>query len=390
MNKQRAMETKLARIAEISKDKPKEIFTSIYHLLNKELLIICHRELNGNKAIGIDGITKLEYEENLEENITQLEEELRSMTYKPEPAKRVYIPKANGKVRGLAIAVYEDKIVQLALKKIIEAIFEPKFLDCMYGFRPKRGCHEALRALNTNIVTRKVSYVVEADIKGFFDHVDHKWLITCIEQHIKDTRIIRLIERFIKAGVIEDGIKINISEGTPQGSILSPILANIYMHYVLALWFEKKVRTNFKGESYITIYADDFVCCFQYRHEAEYFYKELLSNRLGKFNLELAEDKTRLIPFGRFTEQGITKPDTFDFLGFTHYCSKSNNGKFRVKRKTSKKKYNSKIKEYKMWIKRNRNMKLKCIIYKTNEKLRGHYQYFRNNRQYENDMQILL
>ena len=372
------METKLTRICEISKTKPKEIFTSIYHFLNKDLLIMCHNELNGKKATGLDGITKEEYEKDLENNITQLVEELQNMRYKPSPAKRVYIPKANGKLRGLAIAQYEDKIVQLAVKKIVEAIYEPKLLDCMYGFRPNRSCHKALKALNKNIEQGRVNYVVEADIKGFFDNIDHKWLIKCIEQHIKDTRMIRLIKRFLIAGIMEDGKYIKTEQGTPQGSILSPVLANIYMHYVLALWFEKKVKPNFKGESYITIYADDYVCCFQYKQEAELFYKTLLPNRLDKFNLELAKDKTRMLLFGTFAEQNTKgrKPETFDFLGFTHYCSKSKKGRFRVKRKTSRKKKKMQIKEYKNWIKRNRNLPLKDIINKTNEKLRGYYQYF--------------
>ena len=378
MKQQNIMKTKLARITEISKERPKEIFTSIYHFMNKELLIMCHNELDGKKATGLDGVTKAEYDENLEKNIEQLERNLQSMSYRPEPARRVYIPKANGKLRGLSIAKYEDKIVQLALKKIIEAIYEPKLLDCMYGFRPNRGCHQALKVLNRNIERGKVSYVVEADIKGFYDHVDHEWLIKCVEQHIKDMRIIRLIKRFLKAGIMEEGKYIKTTEGTAQGSILSPILANIYMHYVLALWFEKKIRMSFKGESYITIYADDYVCCFQYKKEAEQFYKELLPNRLKKFNLELAEDKTRLIAFGRFAQENSKngKPETFDFLGFTHYCSKAKDGRFRVKRKTSRKKKSMKIKEYKIWIKENRNKELKYIIKKTNEKLRGHYQYF--------------
>lgn len=378
MKQQNIMKTKLARITEISKERPKEIFTSIYHFMNKELLIMCHNELDGKKATGLDGVTKAEYDENLEKNIEQLERNLQSMSYRPEPARRVYIPKANGKLRGLSIAKYEDKIVHLALKKIIEAIYEPKLLDCMYGFRPNRGCHQALKVLNRNIERGKVSYVVEADIKGFYDHVDHEWLIKCVEQHIKDMKIIRLIKRFLKAGIMEEGKYIKTTEGTPQGSILSPILANIYMHYVLALWFEKKIRMSFKGESYITIYADDYVCCFQYKKEAEQFYKELLPNRLKKFNLELAEDKTRLIEFGKFAQENSKngKPETFDFLGFTHYCSKAKDGRFRVKRKTSRKKKSMKIKEYKIWIKENRNKELKYIIKKTNEKLRGHYQYF--------------
>ena len=239
------MKTKLERIAEISIAKPKEVFTSIYHLINKELLIECHNELDGRKANGIDGITKEEYNKNLEENIQNLVNKLKTKSFKPTPAKRVYIPKANGKMRGLAIAIYEDKIVQLALKKLVESIFEPKFMECMYGFRPNRSCHQALKQLNYTIQCKKVSYVVDADIKGYFDHVDHKWLIKCIEQHIKDPNIIRLINKFLKAGIIENKRYYGTIEGTPQGSILSPVLANIYMHYVLVLWFEKIVKFDF-------------------------------------------------------------------------------------------------------------------------------------------------
>ena len=378
MKQQNIMETKLARIAEISNENPKEIFTSIYHFLNKDLLTLCHKELDGKKATGLDGTTKAEYEENLEENIEQLVKELQSMAYKPSPAKRVYIPKANGKMRGLAIANYEDKIVQLALKKIIEAIFEPKFPECMYGFRPNKGCHDALRMLNNIIETKKISYIVDADIKGFFDHVDHEWLIKCVEQHIKDPRIIRLIKRFLRAGIIEKTEFEETTEGTPQGSILSPILANIYMYYILTLWFERKVKKNLKGECYITIYADDFVCCFQYKHEAELFMNKLLPERLKKFNLEVAEEKTRLIEFGRFAKERSKngKVDTFDFLGFTHYCGKSKKGYFRVKRKTSKKKLNKSIKEFRIWIRNNRNLRATTIIKLLNIKLRGYYQYY--------------
>lgn len=210
------METKLARITQISREKPKEIFTSIYHLLNEEMLKQCHKELNGHKATGLDGVTKADYEGNLEENIQELAKELQTMSFVPSPAKRVYIPKTNGKMRGLAIANYEDKIVQLAMKKIIEAIFEPKFPNCMYGFRPGRSCHDALKALNRDIENGKVSYIVDADIKGDFDHVDHEWLIRCVEQHRKDSRVLRTIRRFLKAGIIEKTEKIETIEGTPQ------------------------------------------------------------------------------------------------------------------------------------------------------------------------------
>lgn len=372
------VETKLARIAQISKEKPKEVFTSLYHLINEELLMICHKELNANKASGLDGITKTEYELNLQENIAELARKLQNMSYIPPPAKRIYIPKANGKMRGLAIANYEDKIVQLALKKIIEPIYEPKFTSDMFGFRPNRGCHDALKSLNRNIENGKVSYVVDADIKGYFDHINHEWLIKCVEQHIKDSRIIRMIKRFLKAGIIENTVKLQTTEGTPQGSILSPVLANIYMYYVIALWFEKKIKTNFKGECYATIYADDTVFCFQYKNEAELFVNRLLPKRLEKFNLELAIEKTKLILFGKFAKERSKngKVDTFDFLGFTHYCGKSKKGYFRVKRKTAKKKFNAKVKEMKIWIKDHRYLKTTEMIKQINIKLRGHYQYY--------------
>ena len=367
------METKISRIAQRAKENPKEVFTSIYHLINEELLIECHKELEKNKATGQDGISKDEYEENLEGNIRQLAKELRNKSYKPTPAKRVYIPKANGKVRGIAIANYEDKIVQLAIKKIIEAIYEPKFLNCMYGFRPKRGCHDATKELAHILYSGTYKYVVEADIKGFFDNINHKWLMRCLEQHIKDTNLLRLINRYLKAGIIEKEVYIKSEEGTPQGGILSPVLANIYMHYVLSLWFKIRIQDRFLGESRIIIYADDFVCCFQRKGNAEQFMKELLPKRLEKFGLELAEEKTKLIKFDRNNPRNSK---TFDFLGFTYYIGKSTKGFYIPKVKTSKKKYRDKLKEYNNWLKQNRNLKAKEIIRKTNEKLRGHYHYF--------------
>lgn len=230
MKQQNVMETKLARIAEISKKRPQEVFTSIYHFLNKELLMLCHKELNGKKATGLDGVTKAEYEEDLENNIEQLVKEIQNMRYKPSPAKRVFIPKANGKVRGLAIATYEDKIVQMAVKKVIEAIYEPKLLDTMYGFRPNRSCHDALKELSWTIERKKVNYVVDADIRSFFDKVDHEWLIKCLEQHIKDPRIIRLIKRFLKAGIIEKNrIQRNNRRNTTRFNIKSSISEYIYV-----------------------------------------------------------------------------------------------------------------------------------------------------------------
>lgn len=375
---QKIMETKLLRIAEISRNNSKERFTSIYHLINEELLLMCHKELDGNKATGIDKQTKAQYEINLEENIKDLTKRLKNKSYKPSPVRKVEIPKANGKTRPLGISNYEDKIVQLALKKLIEAIYEPKFLDCMCGFRPDKGCHTAIKQLSDTIERRKVGYIVEADIKGFFNNVNHDWLIKCLEHHIKDPNIIRLVKKFLKAGVMEHGKYYDTETGTPQGSILSPVLANIYMHYVLALWFEKVIKKNFKGEAYITIYADDYVCCFQNKKEAECFYNELLPKRLMKFGLQLEPTKTRLIEFGRFAQERRNgkRPETFNFLGFTFYCGKNRNGKFNVKKKTDKKKYAKKISEFNQWCKENRHLKVNELIHKTNIKLQGHYRYF--------------
>lgn len=371
------METKLNRIAELSSINANEVFTSIYHLLNKELLMQCHQEQDKNKAKGIDGISKEDYEQNLDENLDNLVLRLKNKSYKPSPTLRKYIPKGNGKQRPLGIASYEDKIVQKALKKLIEAIYEPRFLDCMYGFRPNRGCHDALKSLNWIIESKKINYVLDADIKGFFENIDHEWLMKCLETKIKDKNILGLVKKYLKAGLMEDNVYSATEVGTAQGSNLSPVLANIYMHYVLTLWFYKEVRKEMKGESYLIVYADDFVCCFQYKKEAEEFYR-MLQERLRRFGLELEMSKSRLINFGRFANEDNKpdKPETFDFLGFTHYCGVSKNGKFRVKRKTSKKKYGEKVKKFEQWMKENRIQPLKTIIPKVNKKLVGHYNYY--------------
>lgn len=372
------MTTKITRINQIAKENPNEVFTSIYHLINKELIEECFNELDGNKATGIDKITKDEYLMKKEENLEILLNKLKNKSYRPSPARKVNIPKSNGKVRGLAIANFEDKIVQLALKKIIEAIYEPKFTDNMFGFRPNRGCHDALRQITIDIERHLTNYVVEADIKGYFDNINHDKLIDCLKLHIKDQNIIKLVKKFLKAGILEKG-KFQIGEyGTPQGSILSPVLANIYMYYLLIMWFEDTIKKEIRGFASIINYADDFICCFQNKDEAERFYKELLPNRLKNGGLELAQDKTRMIEFGRFaiTNCKNRKPKTFDLLGFTHYCSTSKSGKFRVKRKTSSKKFRKKLSEFNDWCKENRNLKLDEIMITFKKKLIGHYNYF--------------
>lgn len=375
------MTTKIARINQIAKGKPKEVFTSIYHLINLELLKECYDELDGNKAIGLDKVTKDMYFMNLDENLNNLVDRLKAKSYRPSPARKVNIPKANGKLRGLAIANFEDKIVQLAVKKIVEAIYEPKFPKNMFGFRPNRSCHDCLKYLNYCIENRYTNYILDADIKGYFDNINHDMLMKCIEKHIKDTNLLRLIKRFLKAGIMENGIYTKGEIGTPQGSILSPVLANIYMYYALIAWFEVKIKPKYYGFIEIVNYADDLVICFQYESVAKIVYREM-QERLRQCGLEFALDKTRLIEFGRFasenrSKKGQGKPETFDFLGFTHYCSKSNKtGRFRVKRKTSKKKFKQKVQEFKLWIKENRNKPLKEIMSTASKKLIGHYNYY--------------
>ena len=373
------METKLARIAQLSKENSDMVFTSVGHLINKEMLTDCHEKMDDDKAVGIDGITKEEYARNLDENLDKLVERLKQKSYKPKPARRVEIPKDNGRTRPLSIYCYEDKLVQEALRRILEAVYEPHFYDEMMGFRPNRSCHKALRKLNTMLEREKTSYVLDADIKGFFDHLDHEWIVRFVESKIKDPNIIRLLKRFLKAGIMKDYHFEESESGVGQGSICSPILANIYMHYVLVWWFKEIVVPKQKGYAGIVVYADDFVCCFQYKEEAKQFY-EWLKHRMEHFGLELEEEKSRLIEFGRFAEENCrkrgTKPETFNFLGFTHYCSKSKNGKFRVKRKTSRKKFARKCKEVHKLIGTMRPMKTKDIIAKLNQILVGYYHYY--------------
>ena len=373
------METKLERISQLSKENPEMVFTSIGHFINKELLKECHEKMDGDKAVGMDGVTKEEYGRNLEENLDALMERLKKKSYRPQPARRVEIPKDNGKTRPLSIYCYEDKLVQEALRRVLEAVFEPHFYDEMMGFRPKRSCHMALRKLNGMLEKRPTNYVLDADIKGFFDHIDHEWAVRFIESRIKDPNIIRLVRRMLKAGIMRDFQYEETEEGSGQGSVCSPVIANIYMHYVLVWWFKEKVKASLKGYADIIVYADDFVCCFQYREEAEEFY-ERLKRRMKHFGLELEENKSRLIEFGRYAverrEKEGKKPETFAFLGFTHYCSQSRNGKFRVKRKTNKKKFAKKCREVHRKIAQMRILPLQEIIKKLNQMLVGYYHYY--------------
>lgn len=366
------MGTKLRSLTLRAREDPKCRFISLARLLTEDFLRGCFRELKRDKASGIDGVSVKEYEVKLEENLRDLVMRLKSKKYKPQPVRRVYIPKGRGGKRGLG--------VPMGIKKILEAIFEVDFLDVSFGFRPNRSCHSALDRLDKAIMTKPVNSVVDMDIERFFDTIDHHWLMECLKQRIKDTSLLRLIARFLKAGIMEEGKFIETDKGTPQGGVLSPILANIYLHYILDMWFEKAVKKRLKGFAQLIRYADDFIVCFQSRSKAEAFGK-MLERRLSKFGLKIAEGKLRIIGFGRYVwgkaQREGKKVGTFDFLGFTHYCGKTKRGKFKLGRKTSSLKFRQKIRAMNLWMKKVRNLVgLEEWWEVLRLKLIGHYRYY--------------
>jgi len=374
------MTTKLMSLTLRAEENPRCKFISLAHLLSEDFLRGCFWELKRDKASGIDGVSVKGYEVNLEENIKELVARLKAKRYKPQPVRRVYIPKSDGSKRALGVSAVEDKIVQMGIKKILEAIFEVDFMEVSYGFRPNRSCHQALEKLDKAVMTKPVNYVVDMDIEKFFDTIDHKWLMRCLEQRIKDTSLLRLIVRLLKAGVMEEGKFIETDRGTPQGGVLSPILANIYLHYILDLWFEKVVKKRLKGFAQLVRYADDFIVCFQRGSEAKAFV-EMLKQRLGKFGLRIAEDKARVIEFGRYVWQKAEREgkevETFDFLGFTHYCDRTRRGRFKLGRKTAGTRFRQKMKAINEWLKRVRNLvDLKEWWQGLGIKLVGHYRYY--------------
>ncbi len=373
--------TKLRRIAEKARSDSGCMFTSLFHLMNTEMLRECFRRLRKDAAAGIDRVTKEAYQENLEENLTALVEKLHRMSYIPLPVRRVYIPKpGSSKKRPLGIAALEDKLVQAGLARILTAIYEEDFIDDSYGFRPNRGCHDALRALSDEVEGQQIHYIVDADIKGFFDNVDHEWLMLFLGHRISDKRVLRYVKRFLKAGIMEDGALSASDRGTPQGGVVSPILANIYLHYSLDLWFTRAFQKRCYGQSRMIRYADDFVVCFQREVDAIRFRHEL-DERLSRFSLEISPEKTKTIEFGPFAEAKAkrrgAKAATFDFLGFTHYCDRSRNGRyFRMKRTTSRKKFTAKIRMFRDWLKANRTLPTDELMEKVASKLRGHFAYY--------------
>lgn len=373
--------TKLHRIAEKARKAPGFKFTSLYHLMNEELLRGCFHRLRKDAAAGIDKMTKDMYAENLETNLSSLVERLHRMAYIPQAVRRKYIPKPGStKQRPLGIPCFEDKLVQAGLVRILESVYEQDFIEDSYGFRPARSCHDALKTLSLTMERKPINHIVEADIKGFFDNVNQEWLLKFLAHRIGDKRIQRMVKRILKAGVEEDGSVTISDDGTPQGGVISPLLANIYLHYALDLWFERIYRKSCTGYARLIRYADDFVVCFQYKADAERFRVEL-GQRLGKFSLEVEPTKTKVMEFGRFAVQSAKKrgerPETFDFLGLTHYCGTRRNGTgFRMKRVTARKKYVAKLRIFKEWLKEARTLKTKELWKIVSSKLRGHYNYY--------------
>jgi RNA-directed DNA polymerase len=376
------MSTKLDWIGEKARKEPKLVFTSLYHhVTDMDNLRDCYNILKLDKAAGIDGVTKEKYGENLEGNLQDLSVRLKRMGYRPQPSRRTYIEKpGSAKGRPLGISNFEDKIVELAVKRVLEPIFETMFEDNSYGYRPNLHAHTCIDILGRTIQQRRINFIVEADIRSFFDKVNHKWMLKFLQERIGDPRIIRLVDRMLRAGIMEDGLIKASEEGTPQGSILSPLLSNIYLHYVLDIWFSRKFRRHCRGEAYYFRYADDFLACFQYKDDAKRFETDV-KERLKKFSLQVAPEKTQCIEFGRFARADAQKrgqkPKEFTFLGFTHYCGKTKKGKFKVKRRTSRKKFGQSIQKFKRWSKARRGYLKKVeMLRSAKRRVVGHLNYY--------------
>ena len=344
---------------------------NLMHCVDESSLTEEHRKQEKKKAVGIDGVNKAAYDKQAGMNIRSLVERMRRFQYKPLPVRRVYIPKANGKLRPLGIPAYEDKLVQGVMARLLNDVYEERFLDCSYGFRPGRRAHQAVEFINRSVMAGKVGYVLEADIKGFFDNVDHEWLMKFLEHDIQDKNFLRYIKRFLIAGIMEGTELKDSDRGTPQGGLISPVLANVYLHYVLDLWIDKAIKPRLKGEMYYVRYADDFLIMFQKEQDAGAV-MAALPKRLGKFGLELAEEKTRIMPFGRYKG---TK-ENFDFLGFTFFNAKMRNGKYKLGVRTSKKKLKAKKQAAKAWVRERMNKPVTETMTQVAAILRGHYNYY--------------
>jgi RNA-directed DNA polymerase len=367
------MTTTLNAIAFKAQTHPKHRFQNLFGLLNTESLYESWGQLNKQAKPGIDGVTTAHYQNTLVENIHRLAKQLKDKTYRAADIKRITIPKANGKLRPLGLPTVDDKLVQQSVSQILQSIWEQDFLKNSYGYRPYKSAHQAVHSLTMNLQYKGYGYLVEADIKGFFDNLDHDWLIKMLELRIDDKALLTLIKQWLKARIkTPEGKVINPTCGSPQGGIISPVLANIYLHYALDLWFEKTVTPKMRGRAMLIRYADDFVCAFQYANDAERFYK-VLPKRLKKFNLDTAADKTSLLRFSRFHP---SRKRHIVFLGFEFYWSQDRKGKARLRRRTARKKLHTTLNEYYKWIKLKRHSRLSNWLPSLKRKLMGFRNYF--------------
>lgn len=375
------MTTAIERFTQWARLHPQPHYHALMGLLSNPVeLLECFEAQPGNKASGIDKISKADYEKDVIERLKALSAGLRSLSYRPKPARRVYIPKSNGKQRPLGIPCFEDRIVQHQLSRILQAIWEPEFRDGSYGFRPHRNAHQALARLGEIMTHEGTQWVVEADIKGFFDNVSHDWLMRFLAHRIKDPVLLRIVKRFLKAGVMEAGALISGDTGTPQGGLVSPVLANIYLHYVLDVWFERRFARTCSGSARLVRYADDYVACFTDEGDAKRFMTEM-TERLAKFGLEVEPDKTALLRFGNraardCSKEGDKRPPTFNFLGFTHYVGKSRTGRFVLGRKTQRERIAKKLKEVSHRLSALRTQGGKAMMHYAKRHLRGHIAYY--------------
>jgi group II intron reverse transcriptase/maturase len=370
---------RLGRIRQRARTHRTDSFNNLFSHLDGELLLWAFERLEEGKAPGVDGIDAKQYGRGLEARLRSLLDRLHRGRYRPQPSRRRWIPKGEGRLRPLGIPATEDKLVQGALAAVLTEVYEEEFHDFSYGFRPGRSCHDALRELARHIDHDKVNWVVEADIKGFYDNIDHEWLLAMIGHRVSDERVLRLIRRMLTAGVMEEGKRVETEAGTPQGGVISALLANVYLHYALDEWFAKVVKRCCHGEAYLVRYADDFVACFQDETDARRF-RTALAERLGKFKLELEPRKTQMLRFGRFAKRDAQlrgeRVAVFDFLGLTHYCGTSRAGRFKLKWRTSKKRFRAKLRAVRKWILSHPSLPLAELWRTVNRKLQGHYAYY--------------
>ncbi len=374
------MTTRLERFTQKAREEPRTRFNALMGMVyDPEGLRESFERQDGRKAPGVDGMRKEQYGEGLEERLADLSARIRRLGYRPKPVRRTYIPKGDGRYRALGVPSFEDRLVQDRLSRILQAIWEPEFCDCSFGFRPGRSAHDALRRVAEVITNEGTQWVVEADIKGFFDHVSHAHLVGFLAHRIADPKLLRMIQRFLKAGVMEDGRFTASEEGAPQGGLVSPVLSNIYLHYVLDLWFEKCFARACEGKAYLIRYADDYVACFEQEADARRFLMAM-TERLVQFDLEVEPSKTAILRFGRQalgrTASQSQAPRTFSFLGFTHYMGRSRRGRFVVGRKTEAKRVRRKLKQLSAHLRRMRTQGGQAMVAYLRRHLRGHIQYY--------------